>query len=59
MSTEYHNMMSKVNTILLTIVIGLLGWNVKKTQDMGEKQAAMVEQIRNLERIAYKSRSAD
>lgn len=59
MSTEYHNMMSKVNTILLTIVIGLLGWNVKKTQDMGEKQAAMVEQIRNLERIAYRTRSAD
>lgn len=43
----------KITHALLGIVLALSAWTVKKVSDMGEEQAAMRVQIRNLERVVY------
>ncbi len=42
--------------VLLGILIALGAWNLKKTQDLSEQAARMSEQIKGLERIAYRER---
>lgn len=42
-----------INTLLLTIVLALSGWTLKKVSDQGEAVAAMSVRIQNLERIVY------
>jgi hypothetical protein len=54
--TEMSNVVSRINMVLLGILIAIAAWNLKKTQDLSEQYARMSEQIRGLERIAYKIR---
>ena len=42
-----------INTVLLTIVLALSGWTLKKVSDQGEQVAAMTARVQNLERIVY------
>ncbi len=42
-----------LNTVLLTVVVGLSAWTLKKVSDQGEQMAAMAVKVQNLERIVY------
>ena len=43
-----------INTVLLTVVLALSGWTLKKVSDLGEKQASLEAHVQNLERTVYK-----
>lgn len=42
-----------LNTVLLTVVLGLSAWTLKKVSDQGEQMAAVAVKVQNLERIVY------
>ena len=42
-----------LNTVLLTVVLALSGWTLKKVSDLGEAQAEIRANVHNLERIVY------
>ena len=42
-----------LNSVLLTVVILLSAWTLKKVSDQGEQMAAVAVKVQNLERIVY------
>lgn len=58
MSDETKSLLNPT-TILLSIVLTLSAWTLKKVTDIGEAQAMMKVQVTNLERIVYRSSAHD
>ena len=42
-----------LNTLLLSIVLGLSAWTLKTVNEQGEKMAGMQQQIISLERVVF------
>ncbi len=44
-----------LNTILISVVLTLSGWTLKKVSEQGEQMAGLSAKVQNLERIVYKT----
>ncbi len=44
-----------VNTLLITLVMALSGWTLKKVVDLGESTAVLKAKVERLEYTVYKS----
>ena len=45
-----------LNSVLISIVILLSGWSLKKQTDQGEQMSALAVKVQNLERVVYATR---
>jgi len=51
MITRSHNL--NFNTLLISILLMLSGWTLKKVSEQGEQMASLTAKVQNLERVVY------